>query len=155
MTRTAWRIVHRRHARRAWSGGGAARYGGRWNGRGTRVVYTASSRPLAILELLVHLDEAAALAGWVLIPATFDERLLTRLDPKALPARWWTSPPPAACQGLGDDWVREAPSALLAVPSAVVRNEENYLLNPAHAAFGRIEIGAAEPFTLDRRLGGS
>ena len=102
----------------------------------------------------MHLDEAAALAGWVLIPAVFDERLLTQLDPKALPGRWWTSPPPAACQAIGDAWVREAPSAVLAVPSAVVRDEENYLFNPTHGDFRRVKVGAAEPFTLDTRLRG-
>ena len=150
---TAWRIVKARYADRAFDGEGARLYGGRWNSPGIAVVYLASSRSLAALEMAVHLDRAALLASFVFISCEFDERLMTVVAPHALPPDWRDDPPPPALAAIGDSWVKAARSALLEIPSAIVEQEANYLLNPAHPDSSRIRIGEPEAFAFDRRLG--
>jgi RES domain-containing protein len=147
----AWRIIKARHARTAFSGRGAADYGGRWNSRGVAVVYTSSTRALAALESLVHLNPPVSF-NYAVIAARFDNSLVEPLPPKNLPRNWRHEPPPPSTQRIGDAWVREARSAILAVPSVIIPGELNFLLNPAHPDFKKIAIGKPEPFAFDRRL---
>jgi RES domain-containing protein len=147
----AWRIVKAKHAATAFSGEGAARTGGRWNSRGVRVVYTSSTKSLAALESLVHLNPPAPFK-YVAIRITFDDALVKIVTPKALPPNWRVEPPPPSTKALGDMWVREAGSAVLALPSVIIPGETNYLLNPAHPGFKKISIGKPERFAFDPRL---
>jgi len=149
---TAWRIVKATRARAAFDGDGARRHGGRWNGRGTRMVVTAESAALAALELLVHLQASRLLAAYALVPARFDAALVETLSVRSLPARWREYPAPVELQELGDGWVRSRRTAVLRVPSAVVPVESNFLINPDHPDFSRIAIGAPVPFDVDPRL---
>jgi len=147
----AWRIVKSKHADTAFSGEGAARFGGRWNSRGVAVVYTSATRSLAALETLVHLNPPV-LFPYQIIGLRFREELLERLSPTQLPVDWRAEPPAQSTMRLVDRWVREERSAVLAVPSAIVPEELNYLLNPAHRDFKKIVIGDAMDFTFDSRL---
>jgi len=149
----AWRVCQRRWARRALDGEGAFRFGGRWSSPGTRVVYLASSRALAALEILVHVEDGHDLLAerYVAIPVSFPEALVGR--PPRLPRGWSDDPPPPATASVGDRWVAGGGSALLRVPSAVVPGEDNYLLNPAHRDAKRVRAGRALAFAFDRRLG--
>ncbi len=70
----------------------------------------------------------------------------------ALPRNWASYPAPEALAELGTAWADSLRSAVLIVPSAVIPQEENVLLNPEHADFARIRIGAARPFSFDRRM---
>lgn len=147
----AWRLVKSVHAATAFSGEGAARTGGRWNSRGQHVVYASESRALALLETLVHLDFPVAF-HYACIRIEFPEAVLTRLALKSLPSDWRVDPPSGSTRKLGDVWLRETRSAVLAVPSALVPEETNFLLNPAHPGFAQIKLAAREPFSLDPRL---
>jgi RES domain-containing protein len=148
----AWRICQRTHARRPLDGEGPFRFGGRWNSPGTRVVYLSSSRALAALDILVHVEDGHDLlaARYVAIPVSFSERLVER--PSRLPAHWSDDPPPRTAARLGDGWAIERRSALLGVPSAVVPGEDNYLLNPLHPDAARVSVGRAVSFAFDPRL---
>ncbi len=115
-------------------------------------MYVASTRSLAVLEMAVHLDRSTLLASFVLIPCEFDDRLVTAVDRKALPAQWRLEPPLPALAAIGDAWVKQAQSAVLAVPSAIIEEETNFLLNPAHPDFPKIRIGHPQTFELDQRL---
>lgn len=148
---TAWRIVKTAHVASAFSGEGAARFGGRWNSPRTAVVYTSESRSLALLELLVHLNPGIRFE-YMIFRLDFDARLVRKLALESLPPEWRDSPPGLASQGRGDSWVRERSSAVLRVPSVVLPEECNYLLNPAHPDFREIEIGKPSPLVLDPRL---
>jgi RES domain-containing protein len=148
----AWRIVKTRVAADAFSGEGARLYGGRWNSSGVAMVYTAASISLATLELLVHLDNTSVLPSYSICPVDFDDSLVTILDPATLPSDWRQSPPPTSLQIIGDEWISRSSSVLLRVPSAVIENESNYLINPAHTDFKKLVIGAMEAFKLDPRL---
>ncbi|MCW5559672.1 MAG: RES family NAD+ phosphorylase, partial [Verrucomicrobiae bacterium] len=133
----AWRMVKPRHVATAFSGEGAAKYGGRWNLPGIPVVYASGSRALAILELRVHLNPPVPLRH-VIFPIQFEESLLERLSLAALPSDWISQPPAPSTQQLGSVWAASGRSAVIEVPSVLVPGEPNYLLNPVHPDFQRI-----------------
>lgn len=152
MTLTAWRLVKARYADAAFDGEGARRYGGRWNSPGVALVYAASSRSLAALEILVQASAGSLLAAFVCRGVEFDARLARRLAPEELPGDWRAERVPVSTQELGDRWARAKESAVLQVPSAVVPQEANFILNPAHPDFAKVILGPAEPFGFDPRL---
>lgn len=148
----AFRVVKKRWSKTAFDGEGARLWGGRWNSPGRPAVYCAGHVSLAILEVVVHADLAFA-PHYVVIPADFDEALVESLVTARLPASWRRHPAPAAVVALGDEWLREARSPVLRVPSVVVPAEPNFILNPLHTAFREIEIGKPEVLKVDARLG--
>ena len=149
----AWRIVKEAHAAIAFDGEGARLFGGRWNSRGVRMVYASATLSLAALEALVHLNPPVTLR-YVALPINFDESLLDILPAARLPADWASEPPRSSTQALGDQWVKQARSVVLQVPSAIIPSEPNFLLNPTHPSFRKIRIGKPRPFSFsfDRRL---
>ena len=147
----AWRLVKGKHVASAFSGVGARLAGGRWNRPGDAAVYVSSTLSLAVLELFVHLQvRSRTTLRLVGIPVMIPDELIA--EPPPLPANWRAQPPPAATHGLGSEWLRSGSSCVLRVPSAIVPIEFNFVLNPAHGAFGSIEIGRPEPFSLDSRM---
>lgn len=153
MRLAAYRITKRRHLFGAFSGEGARLYGGRWNSVGTRMVYVSSTLSLATLELLVHVEALATVQNlFCFVPIEFDERLVETAEKSTLPPNWNSPEPVSDTQIFGDDWVRSMRSAILAVPSAVIPTETNYLLNPAHPDFFRVDPGESQGFELDSRL---
>jgi RES domain-containing protein len=151
-TITAWRITKARYASAAFSGEGAKREGGRWNSVGVPVVYMAQSRSLAVLEVLVHLDEDEMLKYYRLISAAFDRRLVKEIVASELPGNWKKNPPPPSTMRIGDKWIASGDSVVLRVPSAIVPHESIFLLNAQHPDFHKVELGRPEPFHFDRRL---
>jgi RES domain-containing protein len=151
LTIRAWRIVRRNHAATAFDGEAAKGAGGRWNSPGSAVVYTASSLPLAALEMLVHLPRESSLAKFVSIPVDFDESLIT--EPKTrLPPDWRVYPAPISTMTIGDAWLHSKASPVLRVPSVLIPEESNFLLNPAHPDFAKLRIGTPKDFWFDQRL---
>jgi RES domain-containing protein len=115
-------------------------------------VYTSGSIALAVLESLVHMDIAHA-GPHVVIPATIPDGVaIETLDITRLPENWYATPAPAVLRDFGSDWLKTQRTAVLAVPSAIVNDEPNYLLNPAHPDFAHIIIGTARPFAFNGRL---
>ena len=149
---SAWRIVKRHHAKKAFDGEGARLYGGRWNRPGVRIVYTAESRSLAALEMVAHLDSPELLDEYVVFEVGVPEPLITRVDLTRVPKNWRDNPPPPEVQEIGDAWVRAGTSAVLQAPSATLPAESNYLLNPRHPDFSRLRIGQPTRFLFDPRL---
>ena len=148
-----YRICKTKYAATAFDGEGAFRFGGRWNGRGTRMIYTAGSLALAALEMLVHLDDDDLILAYSYIAADIPAELILPVKVfRSLPKNWSTSPTPGSLQKLGDDWVREQVSAVLEVPTAIVPREKNYLLNPAHPDFAKIKLEKPKRFVFDERL---
>ncbi len=147
-----WRLVPLRFVRSAFSGEGAFQAGGRWNSAGTRIVYAAESRSLAAWEVLANIGTLSGFADLrphlisVTVPPG-DIEPATRV-----PASWRAYPFDLSARELGDAWARTRHSVALKVPSAVVRGEFNYLLNPDHPGFSRLAVSNPEKFDLDRRL---
>ena len=151
---TLWRVVKRRHAATAFDGKAAQRFGGRWNAPGRRAVYASAAKSLAVLEILVHLDVGRPLPRFVAFAFDVDDALVDRLAATQLPRDWRTAHGLLGTQQIGDAWLASVHALALAVPSSIVPEESNYLLNPAHPAFGRLKFGRAMPFFLDPRLKG-
>jgi RES domain-containing protein len=116
-------------------------------------VYTSSTLSLAVLELLVHVDDDDLAKDYVGIPADIpDSVTTTSIRASGLPREWRNLPSPQPLADLGSRWAAALETAVLAVPSAIIPSDLNYLLNPLHPQFRRIRIGRAEPFTFDPRL---
>ena len=117
------------------------------------MVYTSSSLSLAALETLAHFDEEEAPDTLVAIPADMpDDVPITRIKISDLAPNWRTTPPPESLAEIGTGWTVARHSLVLAVPSAIIPEDLNYLLNPLHARFKRIRVGLPKPFSFDPRL---
>jgi RES domain-containing protein len=150
--RTAWRLLPAKHQRDAFTGEGARIAGGRWSMRGTRAVYLASSLPLAALETLLFTGEAAQGIAYVAFRVEIpDEVTVAVLPPAKLPSTWRVEPAPESVRRIGSEWVAAGAGALLQVPSAVLPQEWNYLLNPTHPDFAKLRISKPEPFQFNPR----
>ena len=135
------------------SGKGASITGARWNSKGTEVIYTAQNRALAMAEVVVHLTIATLPKGFCMVTIFIpDDLLILNLDTKKLPNDWNFFPENTATQKIGDELIRLNEFALIKVPSAVVKGEFNFLLNPHHPDFNRVKIISQEDFPFDKRI---
>jgi RES domain-containing protein len=149
----AWRIVKAKHKKLAFDGEGARIAGGRWNNIGIPMIYTADSLALAALEIIVHLPKQELLKKiFSSIPVEFDAGLVITLNPADLPKDWDSFPPPESIQNIGSEWALKKRSVVLKVPSTVIREEFNYLINPAHPDFKKLSIGSPAKFVFDPRV---
>lgn len=148
----AWRIVKAQYVGNAFDGEGARRNGGRWNPPGEAVVYAAGARSLAMLEMMVQVPVMQLAHEYVCIPVDFDIKFMKSIDRHSLAPGWRTSPATTATTDIGKRWVGDSSSAVLAVPSVIVPEEFNYLLNPYHPDFARVHIGKPESLDIDARL---
>ena len=123
---------------------------GRWHSQGQRVVYSSSSLALATLELFVNLQNKRQLARYVRSRILIPEGLIEELGADLM-AAFTRDPDGFNARGYGDAWLRGGESCVLRVPSRVVPEEANYLLNPLHPDFGKISA-TTEPYSADPRL---
>ena len=149
----AWRLCLAAHRATAFSGDGARRYGGRWNHKGQAAVYTAATQSLAALEILVHADTDLVANDYVVFAVDIPDGVaVERVALADLPPQWREEYPPSVCRDLGSAWLAQGRAAVLAVPSAVIPAETNYLLNPEHPDFASLLIKAPSAFMFDPRL---
>jgi len=150
--RVLYRIARTKYARDL-SGEGARLAGGRWNQKGTPIIYAAESRSLACLEALVHMSQAEFLIQrkivLIEIPKTITPQTIEQSD---LPRNWRQYPPSFKLADIGTQWAVSMKSLLLQVPSAVIPYEFNMLINPAHPDMKSVTILKIEDFTFDKRL---
>ena len=148
---TVWRICKRRWAASAFTGLGAAENPGRWNSEGHKAVYCGETRSLATWEVLANTSSRRTLrhARFVAIPAHVPDDLIVR--PTRFPSDWDAKPAPESTRKFGDRFLALARFPVMRVPSAIVRGEFCFLLNPVHPDFAEVEIGKPEPFAFDGR----
>ena len=117
-------------------------------------MYTAAHLSLAVLEILVHVAAQEDLpTDLVAISADLPDGLgIEHVGVEELPPVWRRTPAPTVLADRGTAWLTAARTAVLAVPSAVIPAETNYILNPGHPDFRRIVVHRAERFDLDWRL---
>ena len=135
------------------SGAGARLYGGRWNSEGKPATYLASSRSLALLEVLVHLPPLMVPDNYCLVEIEVPDHSITNIEIEELPAYWKDISPPIPLKQKGDDFLKKREHLLMKMPSSIVPMEYNYLLNPHHAAITKVKILKKDPFDFDMRLG--
>lgn len=116
------------------------------------MVYLAGSLALASLELLVPLRDSDVLKAYRKLRVGIPPDLVKAVDRQQLPADWARTSLHPDTQGIGDRWLASLESAVLAVPSAVVIGEVNYVVNPAHPDFCRLEPGEIREYRYDPRI---
>lgn len=146
-----WRIACAAHV--AFDGEGARRYGSRWTPRGIPAVFTSATLSLAALERFVHTDSDLEPTDLLAIPVEIrDDIAIDALEIETLPGDWRAFPAPPALAEIGARWFRASRTPVLSVPSVVIPNERNFVLNPAHREIAQIVIGRSEPFSFDPRM---
>jgi RES domain-containing protein len=149
---SAWRIVRAARVNSSFTGEGGHVYGGRWNSRGTAVVYVSEHESLAALELFVHTMPLSPTERYLSFRLDWEDKLTEHFPLKSLPSRWNAEPPMFETMQIGDDWVRRGSSVALAVPSVLSTSEMNFLLNPRHSDFKKIKISEPIEYRFDSRL---
>lgn len=153
MTLVVYRLGKPRHADEHFSGLGGLYAQGRWTARGRPVVYASESVSLAVLEYTLNYRRRGWVPASVLAQAEIPDDLhIETVNVAHLPRTWDAAEPPSALRQFGEDWLERAASAVLKVPSAVVVQEWNYLLNPRHPDFHKNHFAKPKPYTFDRRL---
>lgn len=133
------------------SGTGARVYGGRWNEKGVAVVYTSESRALAALEFLVHTPMALAPKDLSIMTIHIPDSIKPKpIDLAHLPKNWDMHPAPDALAQIGSQWARSNASLLLKVPSVLINEEHNIIINPNHPDFKHLKA-SSDKFNFDDR----
>jgi RES domain-containing protein len=158
LTKTVWRIATDTKTYEAddLSGAGAKSTGGRWNEPGLPVIYTSENQSLACLETLVHLNAFGLPFNRYLVAITIPAALWAKAQtatPATLPVGWDAEPAARASIHFGTRWLKSASSALLKVPSVIVPDEFNILINPLHADTSAITAKKRRKWLYDPRRG--
>jgi len=133
------------------SGTGARLYGGRWNSEGKQMVYMASSRSLAVLEALVHFSPTNLPDDYCMTVIETPDSI-GEVDITQLPHNWQEYPEQNILKQMGNAFLQQSKYLLLKVPSALVNEEYNYLMNPLHKQAPSVKILSKKPFSFDERL---
>jgi RES domain-containing protein len=153
VTLTVFRLGKQVYRNQLFSGQGGLYATGRWTTRGHLVVYTSASISLAVLEYTVNYRRRGWVPATVLGRATVPAGLrIATVSIDKLPANWFAAVPPMQLQTIGDKWLEMNETAVLKVPSAIVTEEWNYLLNTLHADFRKIRVSPSKPFDFDQRV---
>ena len=132
---------------------GAKMYGGRWNNVGNAVVYTSSSRALAALEVLVHLPSTTLKKlDFTVVSIEIPENSVEEIFYADIKRDFQINRFSTYFKNIGDYWLRENSSLLLKVPSVVIHEEMNYLINPNHKDFNKVKLTETKLFRFDDRL---
>lgn len=150
-----YRIEREKYLSTTLSGLGASLSKGyRWNSYNTRLVYTAESRALATLEVSVHLDlnEDLPVDRYYVEIEIPDNLSMQEVRIEDLPDDWNAKPPTTTTQIIGDDFVQYSEAAVLKVPSSIVPDEFNYLINPNHPDSRKIKVIRYHNMDFDSRF---
>ena len=146
-----WRIGRAVFAGSAFTGEGSRLFGGRWNPKGIRVVYTSTSLALAAVEYFVNIDPSDApddlIASEAVLPPTSS---IEHLAPSLLLSAELTNT--LVTKKIGADWIRSRRSVALKVPSLAIEGDWNVLLNPEHPDFPKISRPPNRPWHFDQRM---
>ena len=144
-----FRIAVSKYADRLQASGRAAR----WNPNEVNIIYTSSSRSLASLENVVHRSQLGLNELFKVMTIKIDDQVrINSIKLNDLPADWKEFHSMPYTQAIGEKWVNEKTTAILAIPSSVIQEEVNYLLNPAHPDFKHINLINTCPFVFDHRI---
>lgn len=135
------------------SGIGASKSGNRWNSKGTEIIYCADSRALAMAEISVHISLNNLPKDFVMLEINIPNSIsIQKINEKYLPESWNDFPHSLQTQKIGDVFIYTKKVCILKVPSAVVKGDFNYLINPHHQDFRNIVILSASDFPFDKRI---
>jgi RES domain-containing protein len=125
----------------------------RWNRKGQKVIYTSESRSLACLENVVHRSQRGLMGLFrTLVIELPGDLKMEIIEKKVLPEGWSHFEKYRVCQDIGSAWFAAGNTAILKVPSALVPEEHNFILNTLHPDFKKIRLMGVEEFTFDSRF---
>lgn len=131
----------------------ASGFPARWNSKDVKVIYTAQSRALACLENVVHRSSKGLQKNFRVLQIFVPDDIVSQeIKETDLITGWKKFDKMPYTQSLGDQWVSEAKSAILKIPSAIVSGDSNYLINPAHKDFKKVKLLRTDPFEFDDRI---
>lgn len=131
----------------------ASGYAARWNHKGSFVIYTAESRSLACLENLVHRSGEGNNALYKVMLIQIPDNLeIEIIDVKNLKPEWQKIENYTYCQSMAVAWFSNGNTVILKVPSVLIKNEFNFVINPAHKDFKKIKLTGVEDFIFDSRF---
>ena len=145
-----YRITGKKHARDI-SGTGSAMYGGRWNKKGSAVIYTGENKEIALLETIVHTPPAIIPSLDILTIEIPDDSIHT-IEIKDLPDNWTNYPAPSVLAEIAEKWIDSNKSIALSVPSCVIHSSRNYILNCRHPDYDKVNVIDHKSFHFDSRL---
>jgi len=130
------------------SGSGAFLYGGRWNNPGTYLLYTSENNVLAAFEVALRIPLEHISNDYVMVPIEFPDH--PPPEEPALPPRWYLQP--EITRSIGENFVSKGLHLTIKVPSALISDSFNFLINPNHALKGEVRALEARPILFDKRL---
>jgi len=133
------------------SGTGSKLFGGRWNSVGLAVLYTTQNISLAVLEILVRTDMQTIPISYHLIKIDIPNAIEPQLISSDKLKKDWKNDI-GYTQWMGDEFIKSGNSLLLKVPSAIIDEENNYVINPKHSDFKKVKIVKVNKFQFDKRL---
>jgi RES domain-containing protein len=137
----------------AFNGKGAAKSNNRWNSKGTEIIYTAESRALAMAEVAVHVTIATLPKDFVMLTINVPDKIsIKKIEIENLDENWNAMLPNSKTKKIGDSFIDDLKFCVLKVPSAVVKGDFNYLINPYHEDFKKIKIIDVTDFPFDKRM---
>jgi len=134
------------------TGIGAKSVGGRWNFKGIAVLYASSSISLSVLECLAHFPAAFAPKDMAMATISIPDNSITEINLDKLPENWREVPSPRVLKELAYQWIKSQESLVLKVPSIIVPQEFNYIINPFHEEFQKVLLEEVTPFSFDNRV---
>lgn len=134
------------------SGIGAEKYGGRWNNKGKQIIYTGESRALCTAEIAVHTPLGIVPTDYFVQKIKLPKLKILEISTRDLKKNWRNFPHEISTKIIGDDFIGNNKYLVMKVPSAVIQDEFNYLINPQHKFFSRVKLIEIEEFKFDKRL---
>jgi len=132
------------------TGEGAKLFGGRWNPAGKAAIYATENISLAVLEILVRTDIRFIPPAYYLIKIEIPENIIpANIRRSKLKSNWKNDV--EYTRGMGHDFLQSANSLVLKIPSAIIDEEHNFIINPAHSDSKKIKTTASK-FQFDKRL---
>ncbi len=145
-----YRITGKKHAGDL-TGKGAAIFGGRWNKKGSSVLYTGENKEIALLETIVH-TPSLLIPELDILTLEIPDDSITALEINQLPKNWKVYPAPTILSEIGEKWINEGKTIALKVPSCIIHSTHNYILNSKHPEYSRVKLIERRNFEFDSRL---
>ena len=133
-------------------GEGSRIFGARWNHKGVACIYTSESRALAVLEYSVNINVDDIPSALSIATIDINDSDILNLSAEDLPPNWCKNPPPADTKDFGSRLLSEEGHPVIRVPSTIIPEEHNYILNPRHAASQTFKLVDVQEFVYDFRI---
>ena len=145
-----YRITGKKHASDL-TGTGAAMHGGRWNKKGSPVLYTGANKEIALLETIVH-TPPMLVPKLDILTLEIPDNSITEIKIDQLPKNWKVYPAPTILSEIAENWIEENKTIALKVPSCIIHSSHNYILNCRHPEYSKVKLIERRNFKFDSRL---